>query len=215
MKEHGEKVGLALRGRVGVLKGRESLLKNKTYEEIYGEDKALEQKSKRSLAMHGKKHRITKKYDLTDERRNELKEWMKQIRLKRPKLKHSEETKNKIKESCKSAYKNRKRYCSSKSELAFLKKCEDLFSINLERQFELGNRFFDARYKNILIEVDGKYWHKYDKVNLNDELKEQIAQQNGFKLYRFEINGIKEIDNKISLYHDTLNEIFKGVNDNS
>jgi very-short-patch-repair endonuclease len=54
---------------------------------------------------------------------------------------------------------------------------------------------FKIKNKKILIEIDGDYWHggpgvkkhffKLNEVKLNDELKNQIAQQKGYKLLRF------------------------------
>jgi len=76
---------------------------------------------------------------------------------------------------------------------------------------------YDFKIKNklILIEVDGDYWHggpghKYEQfydvksVQRNDELKDDLAQQNGFKILRFWESDIK--DNS-DIVMERLNEI--------
>ena len=66
---------------------------------------------------------------------------------------------------------------------------------------------FKIKGKNILIEIDGDYWHgnpntkyhfyDYKKVQDNDKLKEEIAKENGFKLFRFWESDIKQNSNII------------------
>ena len=106
-------------------------------------------------------------------------------------------------------YKNhlRKMLNVSNSETLFFDKCEELFSVQLERQYNIRNKFFDARYKNILIEIDGSYWHDNGR-NKNDLIKEKLASDNGFKLYRLKVDSVNDVDNKISSYFNILNEIF-------
>ena len=63
---------------------------------------------------------------------------------------------------------------------------------------------YDFKIKNrpILIEVDGDYWHggpgtnsyykKVDEIRENDKIKNKIATQNGYKLFRFWESDIKK-----------------------
>lgn len=78
-------------------------------------------------------------------------------------------------------------------------------------QYEVGNKFFDIYLptKNILIEVDGLYWHSPDiayedkslmqkKNFVNDILKNGIAATHGYKLIRIRedeisVNQIKKL----------------------
>lgn len=74
--------------------------------------------------------------------------------------------------------------------------------------FSLGGKIYDffLEEKNLLLEVDGIYWHAKGltldemtpaqrKVRKNDECKNQIAQNNGFQLVRVwedEVEGVSE-----------------------
>jgi len=83
----------------------------------------------------------------------------------------------------------------SKTEIGFSKILESL-NIKYEPQFELDGKYFDFRISgtNILIEVDGIYWHaKYAKNlneaqmrnTLNDACKTKLAAKHGYVLLRF------------------------------
>ena len=78
----------------------------------------------------------------------------------------------------------------SKSATTFLDCIEKMIHTKIEREFELGGRFFDGKLGNILIEVDGRYWHTDNPI---DALKEEIAKKHKFVLMRFEVNNEREI----------------------
>ena len=69
---------------------------------------------------------------------------------------------------------------------------------------------FKIKGKSILIEVDGDFWHggpgsktywkDVDKVQENDILKEEIAKQNGYKLFRFWESELKKDANVVLQY---------------
>jgi very-short-patch-repair endonuclease len=69
---------------------------------------------------------------------------------------------------------------------------------------------FKIKDKPIIIEVDGDFWHggpgsethwkDYKKVQRNDILKEQIANKNGYKIFRFWESEIKKNANIILQY---------------
>lgn len=92
----------------------------------------------------------------------------------------------------------------SKSATAFLDKIEQKFNIKIEREFPIKYRYFDGKFKNYLIEVDGEYWHSDPDQKQIDEYKNQLAKGNGFKLIRCTVNNIKEIDSALSKYGPVL-----------
>ena len=97
---------------------------------------------------------------------------------------------------------------SSESERLFLDQIETIYNIKIERQFCLHYRFFDGRYKNFLLEIDGKHWHTKRSAILRDKWKEMIAEKNGFKLYRIELNNRREIPIVLEKNKTLLEEIF-------
>jgi len=100
---------------------------------------------------------------------------------------------------------------SSESEKLFLDQLEIIYNIKIERQFCLHYRFFDGRYNNCLLEIDGRKWHSKKKDVLRDKWKEMIAIRNGFKLYRIELNNKKEIPIALEKNKLLLEEIFNNV----
>lgn len=93
----------------------------------------------------------------------------------------------------------------SASETCFLDEIERTFGVVVERQFHLGGRIYDGRLGAKLIEVDGEYWHK-EKTDV-DLLKEKIAEDFGFKVYRFIVNDSKEVTKRIVEYFETIAKI--------
>lgn len=93
---------------------------------------------------------------------------------------------------------------ASESCVLFLNGIEQQFGVVLERKFVLGNRVFDARIGNVLIEVDGEFWHsRYENV-MNDATKNRIAARHGFTLVRCIVNQKSEVNNKLIFYQDRL-----------
>lgn len=77
-------------------------------------------------------------------------------------------------------------------------------NINFISSFPLKNKIYDFYIpdKNLLIEVDGIYWHSKDKVNLNhtqiknienDNIKNRLAKEMGYNLLRVWENDIKNV----------------------
>lgn len=101
----------------------------------------------------------------------------------------------------------------------------DKNNIKYKRNFKLFYDVENLRYKiydfllkdkDILIEVDGDYWHSNPnffniqnetqiKNALNDEFKNKIAIQFNFKLFRFWENEIKQLDFK-NKFMEIINE---------
>lgn len=100
----------------------------------------------------------------------------------------------------------------SKSEKFFLDICESVYGVKIERQYMLGARFYDGRFGEHLIEVDGYHWHSRPEDRRRDELKDRIAKKFGFQLHRIRLNKTAEVPMALEQYKVILNEIFNGSN---
>ena len=126
---------------------------------------------------------------------------------------HSEATKQKLREKALSRT-NLGPYKNTKPELK-MKEILNELNIQFEHQFRLKNHIFDFRIlnTNILIEVDGDYYHsnpkkfsKLNKIQLDQKQKDiksnELAKENNFILYRFweddVLNNTEEVKNIIS-----------------
>ena len=100
----------------------------------------------------------------------------------------------------------------SKSELKFGEEIEKTFNIKLEHSFWLNGKCFDYKIpnKNILIECDGLYWHSKEENKINDKIKNEIAKNNNFDIYRFSINSVNDVNNIINNNYELLNNLLKG-----
>ena len=98
---------------------------------------------------------------------------------------------------------------TSNSERLFLDIMEAVYNIKIERQFSLNGKYYDGKLNNILIEIDGAKWHRSKKQKENDLLKEEIAKQNNYEIYRIKLNSIQEIPEAIHKNKELLNKIFK------
>lgn len=172
--------------------------------------RTAEYRRKQSLAQRGKHHK-----PLSPEALRNLSKAMKGRVF-------SEEHKRKIAEALKGKKhtEERKRHQSeaavrralrghsrvSKSGTLFLDTIEGLYEVKIEREFNIAQSFFDGRYGQVLIEVDGQHWHEQHKVN--DTFKTYLARTRGYKLYRFIVNNTDEVEGKILEYKNKLEEIF-------
>jgi hypothetical protein len=95
----------------------------------------------------------------------------------------------------------------SKSCRKFLNRLENILEIKIEREFMLDYRFFDGKYKNILFEIDGPFYHSLPRQKKIDILKNNIALKNNFKLYRFEVGNVSEINKVIIKNTESINQI--------
>lgn len=97
-------------------------------------------------------------------------------------------------------------YCVSKSCSMFLDIIQNEFGVAIEREFRIKNRLFDGKIADILLEIDGTYWH-----NLNPEIdiiKDKLALDNGYCIIRMNINSIYEVSKKFTYYKDALLKAF-------
>ena len=129
--------------------------------------------------------------------------------------KPSKKTREKLRETSRKAWQDGKfdkmvQQTISKSSQKFLNRIEDEFGIEFDdREFPLENKFYDAKYKDILIEVDSKWWHSLDEHKKNDKLKNKIAKNNNYRLYRFEVNSEQEVNKVFNQNRNLIENIFK------
>lgn len=97
----------------------------------------------------------------------------------------------------------------SASEKYFGQRIFEVYKIKLSSSFMLQGKCYDYKVpnRNILIECDGTYWHSKPENKINDSLKDLIAKENNFLLYRFNIDSKKDVDKLI--LENSLKNILK------
>ena len=103
----------------------------------------------------------------------------------------------------------------SKSEKFFLDVIEEMYNVKIDRQYMLRNRFFDGRFGDHLLEIDGERWHSRPEDRKRDFLKDKLAERYGFKLHRIRLNNVRGVPMAIAQYKTLLEEIFNGSNSGS
>ena len=98
----------------------------------------------------------------------------------------------------------------SQIEIDFLNVLKFYFGNSVLGSFELGGKIFDYKLgKNILIELDGEYWHSSEEAKNNDKIKNEIAKTNGFVLIRVSDKHVKSLDflNNLKNIYDKFKKI--------
>lgn len=90
-----------------------------------------------------------------------------------------------------------RKYSPSKSANMFLLLVQETYGIEIEREYQLEGRFFDGKYKTVLFEIDGHYWHSTRKQRKIDNEKDAIARRNGFLLIRVTVNSVQEAKQRL------------------
>lgn len=129
------------------------------------------------------------------------------------KYKHSDETKQKLREQTIRLRKENPTKGISKSETQFLDILQEILNIKIERHYEITTKEYDGRYKNILFEVDGEYWHNKTHHKENDVTKNDLANANGYILFRFIVNEVSEINNRVLEYDNVIKNIKRLLNE--
>jgi len=84
---------------------------------------------------------------------------------------------------------------SSKTETEFYNVLKYYFNKKIKKGFTLKGKFYDFILNNkILIEYDGDYWHNQLKNHENDKIKDTIAVDNGYIIFRVKESESKNID---------------------
>ncbi len=94
----------------------------------------------------------------------------------------------------------------SKAETALVTALKTL-GYRLTTQLQLENRYFDIFLidHQLLIESDGRYWHRTDEQKSNDEYKTKLAQKYGYQLLRVvNDNKSNDIQNAITKIQKTI-----------
>lgn len=129
------------------------------------------------------------------------------------KYKHSDEIKQKLREQTIKLRKENPTKGTSKSEIQFLNKLQEILNIEIERHYAITTKEYDGRYKNILFEVDGEYWHNMTHHKENDFIKDDLANANGYILFRFIVNEVSEIHKRILEYDGVIKNIRRMLNE--
>ena len=108
----------------------------------------------------------------------------------------------------------------SNAELKF-KNILDTLKINYNQQFAKGKYCFDFYVKNynLIIEIDGNYWHSYPYYKNSDLIKNDFVVQKGYYLMRiwesevydetFVISNLVKVLNHIEEHEVNTNDIIK------
>lgn len=154
--------------------------KGKTYEEIFGVERARNIRKKLITSHLGQKKSVAtvKKWKDTIERKNIKEVWRQKLLQNRLAGKYES---------------------VSKFETQILDELEKQNNIKIERQFALQGKLYDGHCGKYLFEIDGSYWHSLPRVIENDFKKDKIAKDSGFELIR--LKSLKDIS-KLSLEVD-------------
>lgn len=97
----------------------------------------------------------------------------------------------------------------SKTETLLGDMIEKEYGIKLDRSYYVSGKYYDLRYKKLLIESDGSHWHSSKKATRNDKYKDRLASSNGYTLLRFNLNCQKEVKKKWNEIKVILDPHFK------
>jgi hypothetical protein len=195
--------------------------KNKNFDELYGIEKSIEIRKKLSKKLQGNTHTKGKKLEeiIGLERAKERIKKLKNLKKEKNPFygkKHTQETRNKMKESWspqrRAYYSNRLKNGDAAYLLSFIKNPSkpqvQLYKMILELcpyailNYPCLNFSIDITipFLNLAFEFDGVYWHK-DKEY--DRSRQILLENEGWLFYRFEeIPSIKILKNILKEYHD-------------
>ena len=168
-----------------------------------GKHRSEESKQKMSNTLKGNRHSEESKKKMSESHKGQ-KAWGKGL---------TKETDERLKKTSISIIRHHQThpgpFTNTKPELKMKDILNDL-NIPFEHQFRLGNHLYDFHIPNtnILIEVDGDYWHgnpkKFKKLNkIQQKIKQRdikhnkIAKNNNFVLLRFWENDILNNEERV------------------
>jgi len=97
----------------------------------------------------------------------------------------------------------------SKSAKAFIRRIEEVFDVKLTREFKIGRKSYDAKWRTLLIEIDGTYWHSHPEMILRDRLKEEIAREHGYRLIRIRVDTLEDVPVQFLKYYKRLKHVIQ------
>lgn len=97
---------------------------------------------------------------------------------------------------------------SSNSEIEYYNVLKYFFGKKIKKGFVLFGKHYDfILNEKILIEFDGDYWHNQLKNIENDKLKDRLAIENGYKIFRVKESESKDINILLKLQNLYENKI--------
>jgi len=82
----------------------------------------------------------------------------------------------------------------SNLEIDFFNVLRFYYGNRIKLSHRIENRYYDYIIDDILlIEVDGTYWHSFEKSKINDKYKDELAIKYGYQLLRISEKEIKEL----------------------
>lgn len=97
---------------------------------------------------------------------------------------------------------------TSKPEILFGKRVEEIFSVKLKHGYFLDGYCYDYKFGIFLFELDGSYWHSLPSLQARDIVKDDIAKTNKYVLIRFSLDYEKDVDELIEDNRMALSIIF-------
>lgn len=156
-------------------------IRGKTYEEIFGEKRAIEIKAKIAKGASENYNYESQERYWTKERRKQKSEEKKKFFLENP-----EKHPNRI-------------LASNRNNLSYPEKLVINYleenNINFESQYKIKSYYVDFLLdNNVVIEIDGSYWHNKDDLNEINRQKE--IEKEGYKVYRIDAkNVLRNLEN--------------------
>lgn len=84
---------------------------------------------------------------------------------------------------------------SSKQEVEYMNILKFFFGKDVKTQFRLEKKIYDFIINGVLlVEYDGEYWHSLEKNIINDRIKDKIAIDAGYKIFRVKESRAKDIE---------------------
>lgn len=215
------------RGRKELEKVHKSRI-GKTYEELYGKERADILRIKCTKKAHEATRKLTKSGKnplslfMKSMTREERRIFCREARLCADPCKFGDLYERKINEM-----KNNGRFYYTSAEKKMINVLNEL-NIVFKTQLRIENSFYDFYLPeyNIIIEVDGDYWHAnpelydYDHLDqrqakhvIKDHKKEELAKKYNYQLYRFwesDFNNMESVYQKMNLILNNHDGNFRG-----
>lgn len=95
---------------------------------------------------------------------------------------------------------------TSNIELDFYFILKWYFGNNVKHHFKIEDKIYDYLVENLLIELDGTFWHKENSVIKNDKYKNKLALKYGYNILRIKEENINDVSLIIKIKKILKNE---------